>query len=111
MIIYDVIDIFILIVGIIVLVYSLFLIFRCWNKWFLFLPLVLWAIHLTFFYGFVVYADLFNTSIDEIFSYPGLMYWWSTLQRFHGVTTMLFMTFLLATEIKYTFMKSGCSKE
>lgn len=103
--IYDVINILIFIVGITVTGYSLYLIFRCYTKWYLFLPLLVWAAHLSIFYALILLTRINGTSIDIMFDSPGLQNVWSTLQRLNGVITMLFMTHLLAIEIKYDYFK------
>jgi hypothetical protein len=102
---YDIINILILVVGVIVTGYSTTLLFKCRVKWYLFLPLFAWALHLVIFYGFILSARCAGTTLDLLFKTPGLMEIWSTLQRFHGVTTMLFMTYLLSVEIKYDYFK------
>lgn len=107
--IYSIVDLIILATGIIVIIYSAVLVSKCWNKWFLFLPIILWAGHLSIFYSLVVYADITGTTLDAMFGFPGLMYMWSTLQRFHGVITMLFVVILLATEIQYDYFRKGCN--
>lgn len=103
---FSVANILILLTGIIVTVLSLDLIFRYRPKWYLFLPLFVWALHLTLFYSLIIYAGLMGTTIDCLFNSPSLFDWWSTLQRLDGVVTMLFMTILLSVEIKYNFFKS-----
>lgn len=103
---YNIVNILILITGVTVTVLSLDLICRITSKWYLFLPLFFWALHLTVFYSAIIYSGLIGTSLDVLFEVPGLFSWWSTLQRFHGVITMLFMTILLSIEIKYSYFKS-----
>jgi hypothetical protein len=103
---FNMVNMLILATGITVTVLSLDLIFRYSLKWYLFLPLLVWAIHLTIFYFLIIYAGLMGTTIDILFNMPNLFNSWSTLQRFDGVATMLFMTILLSVEIKYNFFKS-----
>lgn len=108
---YNLVNILILLTGVSVTVLSLDLIFRYRPKWYLFLPLFVWALHLTVFYSLVIYSGLMGMSLDAIFEIPGLFSWWSTLQRFHGVITMLFMTILLSVEIKYDYFKNSIKSD
>jgi len=107
----NVVNILILLTGVTVTVLSLDLIFRYRFKWYLFLPLFVWALHLTLFYSLIIYAGLMGTTIDILFGIPNLFNSWSTLQRFDGVITMLFMTILLSVEIKYDFFKNEKNKQ
>lgn len=107
---YDIVNILILLTGVAVTVLSLDLMCRMKPKWYLFLPLFVWGFHLTFFYSTVIYSGLLGVSLDTLFEIPGLFSWWSTLQRLHGVITMLFMTILLSTEIKYNYFKDELNK-
>lgn len=106
----NLVNLLILLTGISVTVLSLDLIFRYRFKWYLFLPLFVWALHLTLFYSLIIYAGLMGTTIDILFGIPNLFNSWSTLQRFDGVVTMLFMTILLSVEIKYDFFKNEKNK-
>ena len=106
----NLVNLLILLTGISVTVLSLDLIFRYRFKWYLFLPLFVWALHLTLFYSLIIYAGLMGTTIDILFNMPNLFNSWSTLQRFDGVVTMLFMTILLSVEIKYDFFKNEKNK-
>lgn len=108
---YNIVNILILLTGVTVTVLSLDLICRMSAKWYLFLPLFFWALHLTVFYSVVIYSGLLGVSLDVLFEIPGLFSWWSTLQRLHGVITMLFMTILLSVEIKYSFFKDELNKK
>lgn len=103
--IYDVINTVILIFGIIVTAYSLVMIANVYEKWYMLLPLFVWGLHLSILYALIMYAKLTGTTIDIMFNTPNLTAMWSTMQRLHGVITMLFMTRLLAVEIQYDFFK------
>jgi hypothetical protein len=102
---YNIVNLLILIIGVTVTVLSLDLMVRYSRKWYLFLPVVFWALHLTIFYSLVICSVLMGQSLDVLFAIPGLFSWWSILQRLNGVITMLFMIILLSVEIKYDFFK------
>lgn len=103
--IYDIINIIILFIGIFAAAYSLVIIANVFEKWYMLLPLFVWALHLSIFYSLIIYTRLTGTTIDLMFNIPNLSSMWSTVQRLHGVITMLFMTRLLAVEIQYDFFK------
>lgn len=107
----DVIDIIILLAATSTAIYSVILIFKCIDKWYLFFPLLFWSFHLAVFYILTIYARYSGTTVDTIFNTPGLFELWSTMEKFDGAITMLFMTYLLAIEIKYDFFRNEIIKK
>ncbi len=103
--IYDIINLIILAIGVIVTCYSIVMIANVYEKWYILLPILAWGLHLCVLYSLIIYTKLSGTTIDLMFNIPNLTAMWSTVQRLHGVITMLFVTRLLAVEIQYDFFR------
>jgi hypothetical protein len=88
---FDLVDLLILVLGLTMLSYTIGTTIKMPDKWIRIFPLTFWAAHLSFFYGFVVVANIIGRPmIDDAFII------WSTVQRFHGVITMFYMTWIVS---------------
>lgn len=84
---------------------SLWMICKYQNRWYMILPLLVWAGHLAIYYSLFICAIYMHTTLDVLFNIDGLTSLWSNLQRLNGVSTMVFMTYLLLREIKHDYFK------
>jgi len=91
--------VFILILSLAMLVGSSYLMVVHKERWYVALPLLLFSLHLSIFYAFVIHAYQLGTSLNVLYNMEDLVEIWSAVQRIHGIITIFYMTYILHLEM------------
>jgi len=83
-------NIVLFILGLIVISVSFYLLVSKDYPWFVTLPIFVYGLHFSTFYGFVTFSQLTNHVLNSEY-----MTLWSAVLRFQGITTFLAMLFIV----------------
>lgn len=87
---FDSVDFIILSLALGVILYTIWKTIKNSDNFIKLFPVFFWAWHLGFFYGFIVIGNIINRPLLR-----DIELIWSSIQRLHGVITMVYMTWMV----------------